>query len=171
MLHTLFNTIFGQKPAFPVNINDTQTVGKLKRHIKTENVHALNSTDTDTLMHEQVMQDISQKEVNTLKEELTNPSRKSSAKFGQSSTLAEESFHIPVQPPLGQSIDPIDPSVCDAVIETVLTCPVYLFIYFLWEREGMRHAPSRLNTDVEDSIRARQIGLGPLDGSALCPTP
>jgi len=43
--------------------------------------------------------------------------------------------------------------------------------FFLWEREGMRHAPSRLNADVEDSIRARQVGLKPLDGSALCPTP
>ena len=43
--------------------------------------------------------------------------------------------------------------------------------FFLWEREGMRHAPSRLSADVEDSIRARQIGLGPLDGIALCPTP
>jgi len=26
-------------------------------------------------------------------------------------------------------------------------------IFFLWEREGMRHAPSRLGADVEDSIR------------------
>jgi len=35
----------------------------------------------------------------------------------------------------------------------------------------MRHTPSRLNADVEDSSRARQVGLKPLDGSALCPTP
>jgi len=34
----------------------------------------------------------------------------------------------------------------------------------------MHHAPSRLGADVEDSIRARQVGLKPLDGSALCPT-
>jgi len=44
-------------------------------------------------------------------------------------------------------------------------------VFFWWEREGMRHAPSRLSADVEDSIRARQVGLRPLDGSALCPTP
>jgi len=48
---------------------------------------------------------------------------------------------------------------------------IYIYIYFLWEREGMRHAPSRLGADVEDSIRARQVGIRPLDGSALCPTP
>jgi len=50
-------------------------------------------------------------------------------------------------------------------------CRLFFFLFFLWEREGMRHAPSRLGADVEDSIRARQIGLRPLDGSALCPTP
>ena len=49
------------------------------------------------------------------------------------------------------------------------TSVLFYFILFLWEREGMRHAPSRLGADVEDSIRARQIGLGPLDGSVLPP--
>ena len=29
------------------------------------------------------------------------------------------------------------------------------YFYFWWEREGIRHAPSRLSADVEDSIRAR----------------
>ena len=50
-------------------------------------------------------------------------------------------------------------------------CGGFFFFFFLWEREGMRHAPSRLSADVEDSTRARQVGLKPLDGSALCPTP
>ena len=47
----------------------------------------------------------------------------------------------------------------------------FFFFFFWWEREGMHHAPTRLGADVEDSIRARQVGIRPLDGSALCPTP
>jgi len=45
------------------------------------------------------------------------------------------------------------------------------YFFFFLGKGGMRHAPSRLSADVEDSIRARQVGLKPLDGSALCPTP
>jgi len=87
MSYTLFCAILGQETAFLVNIDETQTVDELKKHIKAEEP-ALASFATDTLTlykvdidisnddtYEQVMRDISQNKVNAPREELTNPSQ------------------------------------------------------------------------------------------------
>jgi len=144
-MYTLFCVIIGERTdSFPIHIDETQTVGDLKREIKKKNAQLLSSIDARTLTlykadididvddtaYKQVIQQISNYTVTAPMEPLINPSHKLSAKFGQS-TPAEQRIHILVEQPPGQSTDPIDPSVCDDVAETVLTRPVYpsLIVY------------------------------------------
>ena len=140
--YTFFCAILGQqKEAFPIHLNETHTVGDLKIHIN----RALGSIDTKPLTLYKVNIDVSRDETAygqameqihrnavTASEPLNNPLNMLSAKFDQSILAGgSERIHILIKLPPGQSTDPIDPSVCDAVAETVLTCPVYpsLIVY------------------------------------------
>jgi len=139
MKYTLYCAILGpgqddadaDADAFPVGIDGAQTVGQLKVEIKTQAAKSLGEIDAHTLKlykvninisgnaYEGVMGQISRNELNDhSKQKLVNPSDKLSTIF--SSTPADGSIHILVERRLGQSIDP---SVCGAVAETVLTRP------------------------------------------------
>jgi len=137
-MYKLFCAILGERTdSFPINIDESQTVGDLKGQIKKENAQLLISIDARTLIlykvdidiavnnaaYQQVIEQISDKMVTTPMEPLINPSQTLSDIFGQS-TPAGRRINILVERPPGQSTDPIDPSVCDTVAETVLTRPV-----------------------------------------------
>ena len=80
----------------------------------------ISDDDDDDETYKQVMEKISQnttytQEIQELsakpKQELTNPSRKLSAIFRQSPPCEDETIHILVELPPGESIDSIDPRV------------------------------------------------------------
>jgi len=130
MSYTLSCAILGQNTLFLVDIDKTETVGKLKNQIKVDKANVLGSIDADTLTlyqvnisipdnatFKQAMQDISQNEVHASKEELIHP-------FSELQDLFEpqgpprKTIHILVERPPGQSIDSIDPRPCGTVAET-----------------------------------------------------
>jgi len=144
-MYTLLCAIIGERTdPFPIHIEETRIVGDLKEDIKMKKKRVLAEIEADTLAlyktdididatdtaYKQVIQQISNNTTTAPKEPLLNPSHKLSAKFGKS-IPADGRIHILVERPPGQSTDPIDPSVCDAVDETVLTRPVYpsLIVY------------------------------------------
>jgi len=155
-MYKLFCAILGEgTDSFPIDIDETQTVGDLKKCIN----GALGSIDTRTLTlykvdidvsgdddaaYRQTIEQIHRNTVTASKEPLNNPHNKLSAKFGQS-IPAEGRIHILIKLPPGQSINPIDPSVYDAVAETVLTRPVYPSLIVYHSLQSLSYRPTSMS--------------------------
>lgn len=135
MVYTLWCAIIGPgAKAFPVEIDEARTVGQLKEEIVKKARQPLKGIEaydlellkvnidiSDDHLYKPATDQISRGAV-TSTELLFNPSYQLSAKFGKSDP-AKQHIHILVQLPPGQSTDLIDPSVCGAVAETILTRP------------------------------------------------
>jgi len=102
-------------------------------------------TPGDYTAYQQVIEQISRNAVTASKEPLINPLTELSAIFGQS-IPAKGRIHILIKLPPGQSIDPIDPGVCDAAAETVLTHPVYPSLIVYHSLQSLPYRPISTST-------------------------
>ena len=116
MSYTLVCIIIGESTAFPVKIDETQTVGELKKFIKKETepdldgvaahrltLYKVNIDMSDKAKFTKEVQDISQ-DLSKTEKELFNPSEELSHVFKSPDPL-KGNIHILIQLP-GESIDP-----------------------------------------------------------------
>ena len=118
MLHTLSCIVIGETTAFPVDIDETQTVGELKDAIKEKKQVALKAIDANKLtLYRAIVNesDYKQKQtrINELKRlsqnlnectKLDNKEQQFSGFFGESPSQGKKCYTL-VQIPIGQSID------------------------------------------------------------------
>jgi len=118
MEYTLNCIVLGEKSAFPVKINNTQSVGDLKKEIREQKAPEFNSFAPDKLKvyklniaisdpdYPKVQADISGKKFECNETDKLEPVVGLSEYFGDSNPPKKSAIHIVVVTPQSKSIDP-----------------------------------------------------------------
>ena len=119
MLYTVNCAILGNKNAFSVKIDSNEQVSELKEQIRAEEFQTLASFEASALElykanipvsdsdYDTLMESVSQNTVEDKEDQrLRNPFSKLSTAFGATGPLVEETLHILVKRPRGESFSP-----------------------------------------------------------------